>query len=400
MAIERGLTRGSVILFYLLIGLEIVIMVSPFAAYFYAVYGPILNFLYGFRATAWLTGFFMPHAVISTSTLLNFLNGIGRTIFFLGIVLFLIGAFQIYTARFRRKGVVTGFLYRRIRHPQYLFLAIAGLGLLLFWPRFLILVLYVTMLFVYYLLARYEERQMLEEHGESYGRYMNRTAMFLPGEPGRRVFAPLFGWIKPKSWALAVCYGTTLVMSLAVAFGLYRYTISHTSIAHFPERETTAISIYPQSGKSLQDVLDVAYQDSQVNSLIDGFREEGHRGFLVHVMPGDYMMERLFARPSEGEMHPMRRFSWRGLIGFVFPFLGRHGEEVMMGMREDGAVRLIFSQLTWPDGRYAPGDRAMDFSVKHLPLLRVDIDLTKGVVEAVERTPKRNFWGQMPMPLF
>jgi hypothetical protein len=72
----------------------------------------------------------------------------------------------------------------------------------------------------------------------------------------------------------------------------------------------------------------------------------------------------------------------------------------MMGKMEDGAVRLIFSQLTWPDGGYAPGDRAMDFSVKHLPLLRVDIDLTKEVVEAVERTPRRNFWGQMPMPLF
>jgi len=170
----RGkIMHGSVAIFYLLIGLEIVIMVSPFAAYFYAGYGPLLNTLYAFPATAWLTGFFLPHAVVSESAVLNFVNGFGRTLFSLGILTFLIGFLQIYAAKFRRKGVVTGILYRRIRHPQYLFLAISGLGLLLFWPRFFILILYVNMLFVYYLLARYEEQRMLEQHGDSYRAYMD-----------------------------------------------------------------------------------------------------------------------------------------------------------------------------------------------------------------------------------
>jgi hypothetical protein len=63
-------------------------------------------------------------------------------------------------------------------------------------------------------------------------------------------------------------------------------------------------------------------------------------------------------------------------------------------------VRLIFSQLTWPDGKYAPADRALSFSVKHLPLLKVDIDIKNRSVQPVEKTLKRNFWGQMPMPSF
>jgi hypothetical protein len=58
MAANDSLIKGSVTLFYLLIGLEIVIMISPFAGYFYAGYGPLLDFLYGNKTTAWLTGFF------------------------------------------------------------------------------------------------------------------------------------------------------------------------------------------------------------------------------------------------------------------------------------------------------------------------------------------------------
>ncbi|MFQ5751597.1 MAG: hypothetical protein ACE5HI_06320, partial [bacterium] len=142
MNLNKSVVRGSVFVFYLLVSLEIIMMISPFAAYFYGVYGPLLNWLYAFPATAWLTGFFLPHAVVSKSTVLNFINGFGRTLFSLGIIAFLIGAVQIYSAKLRRKGMVTGLLYRWIRHPQYLFLAIAGLGLLLFWPRFFILILY------------------------------------------------------------------------------------------------------------------------------------------------------------------------------------------------------------------------------------------------------------------
>ena len=400
ISINKRVVRNSVFILYLLIGLEIIIMITPFAAYFYGVYGPVLNFLYDYRITAWLTGFFLPHAIISKSTLLNFLNGLGRTLFFLGLILFLIGALQVYSAKFRRKGVVTGLLYRWIRHPQYLFLAIAGLGLLLFWPRFLILVLYVSMLFVYYLLARYEEQRMLAQHGDSYRDYMQRTVMFLPGKPGGKLFTALFGWIKSPGRALALSYGVALLLSLGVAFGLRSYTISQSSMVYLPEKQATVISIFPHSDQSLQHIIDDAYQHSAVTDVLASFGQQGHQGFLVHVMPQNYMMQRLFVQPSESEARPMHRFSWRAVIGFMFPLLGSHNHHPMMGEMDEGAVRLIFSQLTWPNGEYAPGDKTLNFTVKHLPLLKVDFDLKHHKVQAVEITARRNFWGQMPMPLF
>jgi protein-S-isoprenylcysteine O-methyltransferase Ste14 len=400
MSLQGKVVRSSVAVFYLLIGLEIIIMISPFAAYFYAGYGPLLNTLYAFPATAWLTGFFLPHAVISKSSVLNFINGFGRTLFSLGILAFLIGAFQVYSAKFRRKGAVTGILYRWIRHPQYLSLAIAGLGLLLFWPRFFILILYVSMLFVYYLLARHEEQRMLLKHGESYRAYMAHTAMFFPGEPGGKIFRALFGWIRSKKLALGLAYMVSLVLFTAGAFGLHSYTISKISILYLPEKSLTAISVIPLANESMQHIIDIAFQDSTVSAAIENFQQQGQKGFMVHIMPRQYMMQALFAQPDMSVMRTRSRRSFGAVIGFIFPFLGRRGHTEMMGVTGDGPMRLIFSQLTWPNGEYASGNQALAFTVKHLPLLRVDVDTANGKVLKVELTAPRNYWGQMPMPVF
>ncbi len=400
MATNDSLIRGSVTVFYLLIGLEIVIMISPFAGYFYSGYGPLLDFLYGIKTTAWLTGFFLPHAVASKNNLLNFLNALGRSLFSLGLIAFLGGAVQVYSAKLRRKGIVSSVLYRWVRHPQYLFLAISGLGLLLFWPRFLILVLYISMLFVYYILARNEEDRMLKQHGDSYAAYMQRTAMFVPGEPGKKISRAFFGWIKSPTLALSVGYGVTLFFALLAAFGLRHYTMSQISTIYLPEKQITVVSILPRSDQAIKDTLDAAYEDSIITSILSKYRQEGHKGFLVHLMPADYMMQGLFVTPFTSEARSIRRSSWKAVAGFVFPFLSRHSHQKRMGRMNNLGARLVFSQLTWPDGKYAPADRALDFSVKHLPLLKVDIDLENNSVQELEKTLNRNLWGQMPMPSF
>jgi protein-S-isoprenylcysteine O-methyltransferase Ste14 len=400
MNLSGKIFRSSIAIFYILIGLEIIIMISPFAAYFYAGYGPLLNALYAFPATAWLTGFFLPHAVVSKSEMLNFINGFGRTLFSLGIIAFLIGAFQIYTAKIRRKGVVIGILYRWIRHPQYLFLAFAGLGLLLFWPRFFILIMYVSMLFIYYLLARHEEQRMLAQHGESYRVYMERTAMFFPGNPGGKIFRLLFGWSNSKGLSLGLAYMFTLALFIIVAFGLRSYTISKTSIIKIPEKELTAVSITPLPDESVLNIVEIAFQDSNLTASIENYHRQGHKGFMVHIMPINYMMQGLFTQPDMSGMPKRHRRSFGAVIGFMFPFLGRCNHQEMMGVMNNGHMRLIFSQLTWPNEQYASVDEALAFTVKHLPLLRVDVDTRKSQVLNVDKTAPRNYWGQMPMPAF
>ena len=401
MPVNDRLIKGSVILFYFLIGLEIVIMISPFAGFFYAGYGPLLNFLYSVKATSWLTGFFLPHAAIAKNDLLNFLNGLGRSLFSFGLVAFFIGAAQIYSAKIGRKGVASSILYRWVRHPQYLFLAISGLGLLLFWPRFIILVLYISMLYVYYLLAKNEEDRMLKQHGDSYAAYMQHTAMFVPGEPGKKIFRVFLGRIKSHRLALAAGYGLILFLGILAAFGLRRYTISQISHIYLPEKHITAISIFPRSDQAIKKILDVVYEDSRITSILSEYRQKkGQKGFLVHLMPVHYRMQGLFVAPFNTENAPGRKSTWKNVVDFVFGSLSTPRHKKMMGRMNSSGVLLIFSQLTWPDGKYAPADQALNFSVKHLPLLEVDVDLENHTVVEVQNTPKRNLWGRMPMPAF
>ena len=72
----------------------------------------------------------------------------------------------------------------------------------------------------------------------------------------------------------------------------------------------------------------------------------------------------------------------------------------MKGLMNGGVIRLVFSQLTWPDGHYAPFNEALDFTVKHLPLLRADVDTRTRQVLNIDKTAPRNYWGSMPMPVF
>ncbi|MFQ6617314.1 MAG: methyltransferase family protein [Fidelibacterota bacterium] len=402
MAVLKRIFHGSAFVFYLLIGLEIVIMISPFAAYFYAAYGPFLNFLHGSTITSWLTGFFLPHAVVSQSSFINFITGFGRTLFTLGILAFFIPAFQIYSKKIFRKGVVSGGVYRFIRHPQYLFLAIAGFGLLLFWPRFFILVIYISMLYVYYLLARYEEYRMIQKYGDSYRDYMERTAMFIPGEPGAKIYSRLFGWIGHGNVRLAAAYVFTLLISTGVGFGLREISKRNISILWSPENNLTAISIYPQSPQSMKETVDVIMQDDRVDSLILKYRRDGHRGFMTHIMPSNYIMRGLFADFSrERAVHSGKRYSsLSSVLRFVFPFFFRSAHGHMMGQEGMNYQQAIFSQLTYPNGEFAPYESALNLNVMHLPIMRVDIDKSKREVLKVEETEPKNFWGQMPMPVF
>ncbi|NIV99560.1 hypothetical protein GWN26_10680, partial [Candidatus Saccharibacteria bacterium] len=173
-----------------------------------------------------------------------------------------------------------------------------------------------------------------------------------------------------KGLALGLAYVVLLVLFTAAAFGLRNYTISKTSIKNIPERQLTAISIIPQPDKAIQKVIDNVFKDNAVSEAIEKFKQQGHKGFMVHLMPSSYMMQGLFAQPDMAGMPIRRRHTGGAIIRFIFPFLdlNRHGHKEMMGSIKNDPIRLIFSQLTWPSGEYASIDEALAFSVKHLPL--------------------------------
>ena len=68
-----------------------------------------------------------------------------------------------------------------VRHPQYLglFVGLLGEGVV-HWPTVFSVGLFPFIVLAYALLARSEERRMVDEFGEAYRAYQRRVPMFIP----------------------------------------------------------------------------------------------------------------------------------------------------------------------------------------------------------------------------
>lgn len=387
---------------YGLVMIEVLIMISPFAFYWYSLYAPTLQGLHHSRATAWMEAFFLPHSVITTSPVLEFLRWrVGTYCFSLGILVFLFCAVQVYGAKLLGRGIVHSWIYSRVRHPQYLALAVAGFGLLTMWPRIIILILYLGMLFAYYFLARFEERQEEAKHPE-YAEYRRRTAMFIPGDPGGKLFRLLFGWIPSRRVALAVA---SVVMTMVVIGGglmLRRYTIGHAATGLLPEDRVMAIAVWPMPAEKLQQVVSAALRDPRVQQALD--KEQG-AVFTAHVLPADYGMVTMFA--DVGTDHRMftrlspHRFMY--LVGFVLPWFAPHQKENIMG-RPESNYKVVFSRVNEPGRPSITVNQVTDLSAKMTPVViaRVEIgsEATDPRLADVTIPPRRSFWGDITMPMF
>jgi protein-S-isoprenylcysteine O-methyltransferase Ste14 len=105
---------------------------------------------------------------------------LGYVLLFVGIGLFAQGWRQLYRAQ-KEQQLATGGLYALVRHPQYtgLFLALFGEGVV-HWPTIFSVALFPMIVLVYWMLARREEKRVLEEFGDEYRAYRRRVPMFIP----------------------------------------------------------------------------------------------------------------------------------------------------------------------------------------------------------------------------
>jgi methanethiol S-methyltransferase len=104
----------------------------------------------------------------------------GYALLFIGIGLFAQGWRELYRAH-QQKRLATDGLYGLVRHPQYLglFIGLFGEGVV-HWPTLFSVGLFPVIVLAYVLLARKEERRVVEEFGEQYRAYRRRVPMFIP----------------------------------------------------------------------------------------------------------------------------------------------------------------------------------------------------------------------------
>ncbi|MFZ2648758.1 MAG: isoprenylcysteine carboxylmethyltransferase family protein [Burkholderiaceae bacterium] len=148
--------------------------------------------MYGFPLTVYLmVRFFGLDGANLNASLWSTLLGVGElgmmismllgyALLFIGIGVFAQGWRELYRAR-KEKRLATGGLYALVRHPQYtgLFIGLFGEGVV-HWPTIFSVALFPVIVLVYWLLARSEERRVLEEFGDAYRAYQRRVPMFIP----------------------------------------------------------------------------------------------------------------------------------------------------------------------------------------------------------------------------
>ena len=222
--------------------LEPIWMLLPFAGF---IYGSVMHIQLLSRNpyTAWLV-----HFVLPTHTLFP----LGLIMMVVGFAVFLAGAFQIYSAKFLKRGLVTNGIYRRFRHPQYLSLTLFGLGILLTWGRFITYMAFFIMMWLYYFLSKSEERKCLALFGKDYESYRENTWFLFPGE---RKLCALFKRISHTglpTWANAAA-SFTLVVGLSIGSGFLIQDIKRQLRQHPP---------------SIQGVIDLSKGGAQHVKLV------------------------------------------------------------------------------------------------------------------------------------
>ncbi len=374
MTAPSPLLKPAVWAFYLIVGLEFLFMISPLGFFFYSSYGPLLNSLHAYPATAWLTGFFLPHVSFTDSELINSIKPWGFRIAGFGLLVFLIGVVQIYGAKLLRRKEVTGGLYRISRHPQYAALAILGFGVLLIWPRYLVLLSFVAMLFLYYLLARFEERRCLEKYGDSYRRYMERVGFFLPrfGVHGPR-------W--PK-WTRRPVVRFAAFLVLAIGAVLFAHALRAWSLFHVSSLYEDGVAVLSPAVLSSEEIGG-AYRLAAAEPAVNEARanDAGGGPWIVYVVPAGWHLADL----------PLER--WEEI-----PAEHRRGHTTPRDFDRSRYKVLFTRALTHHPRR--TGAAIVTSAYGRRPVVRARVDLAASTVEAVESPPVNVVWGDIPTPMY
>jgi len=148
--------------------------------------------MYGFPLTIYLLArFFGLDREDLNASLWSTLVGVGETgmlismllgyaVLVVGFGLFAQGWRELYRAHRENRVAMDG-LYGLIRHPQYtgLFIGLFGEGVV-HWPTLFSVGMFPVIVVAYVLLARHEEKRMVERYGERYRAYQRRVPMFFP----------------------------------------------------------------------------------------------------------------------------------------------------------------------------------------------------------------------------
>ena len=109
---------------------------------------------------------------------INLNSVLGWSVFAVGSFIFVVAAIQFFTKW--RAGFVTIGLYSKVRHPQYLGIILATLGLTFLSGRPMAWISWLNLVFLYLALADYEEKILGKKYGKEISMYIQQVPFILP----------------------------------------------------------------------------------------------------------------------------------------------------------------------------------------------------------------------------
>jgi protein-S-isoprenylcysteine O-methyltransferase Ste14 len=412
-------TLGAIGVFFIM-ALEVVIMISPFAFFFYSVFNPLFHFLDRFAATRWTTSFFLPHMILPPTLFLKSLRVLGSVLFVAGFLLFIVCALQVYLGKIFKWGIADRGLYHYVRHPQYLALGIWGTGMAILWPRFIVLATLSLMFILYYFLARDEERRMTNQYGSSYEDYKAARGMFLPLALERPVKS-LFKRLAPSP-ALQNLVIPLLILVIVLGSGFLLRSITVHSLSLADRGNLTVVPILPEDAAQGDKILQGVLKAEAAGSL--PFLKPG-KSYLGYVMQPDYIMQGMIA-DTGGSSHLFKHHHTVALIvDWVFhPFehlrrppavhmaamhhmdpglARRHHCPLQVNQPELACDTCPYRRVIWVEvdrGQNMPLVGAADLSlgVMRRPVGFLDIDTRDGSLVSAKAVKPGTAWRDVPTP--
>lgn len=410
---------GGIMIFFIM-ALEVMIMISPFAFFFYSVFSPLFNFLGQHAATRWLTMFFLPHMILPPTAFLKAVRLAGSILFVVGFLGFAFCALQVYLGKIFQWGIASQGLYQIIRHPQYLCLGLWGVGMAILWPRFIVLATLSLMFILYYFLALDEERRMLSQYGDSYREYMNNSGMFLP----RSLERPLASLANLAFPARALKYAVIplLVVALVMGTGFLMREITLRSLPLSSAGNLTVAPILPEdsplAAPAINGILTAAAA-GEVPFL------KGDQDYLGYLMPPDYVMQGMIA-DTGGHFHLFKQHHTIALITdwVLHPFehlrrppaahlAAEHQVDPGMARRHHCPVgldlpdqscdtcsyrRVILVEVDHGQGGHVSGSGLLSGGGVKTPVGFIDLDAQTGKIVQAKPVEKGTAWKDVPTP--
>ncbi len=424
MKTQRSLAKkiaafGGIMVFFIM-ALEVMIMISPFAFFFYSVFSPFFNFLGQHAATRWAIAFFLPHMILPPNAFLKTVRIAGSFFFVIGFLGFSFCALQVYLGKIFKWGLASKGLYQMIRHPQYLLLGVWGSGMAILWPRFIVLASLSLMFVLYYFLALDEERRMLNQYGDSYREYMNSSGMFLPRALERPLAALVQRLIPSPRLQHAVI--PVFMVILVMGSGILLRDITLASLPLTTANNLTIVPILPEDSPLAAEAIKGIFTASRTGEV--PFLK-GDKDYLGYLMPADYVMQGMIA-DTGGHSHLFKQHHTVALIiDWVFhPFAHLRSSPMahmaaMMGV--DPAVarrhhcplgldlpemscttcpyrRVILVEVEHGQAGHISGSRLLASGTVRTPVGFIDLDTQTGKIVQIKPVAKDTAWKDVPTP--